>query len=150
MGPQLNIYLLISIVFTMLVIYDVCFLQPWEIYPAVHFCDFGEKMIRLVGVMYINWHGQDLQCAPNVLVPVTLTVYRSNSNFDQNLQCSGLKYALPIGAKFCTCHDSVTMVTCVKFRCDLPNLIWRRSLQNFIESPIPSKYHLCVFELCHR
>ena len=31
---------------------------------------------------------------------------------------SGLKRTLPITTKFCTRHDSVTVVTCTKFRCD--------------------------------
>ena len=39
--------------------------------------------------------------------------------FDQNLDCSSLKCALPITTKFCTCHNSVTVVTCAKFCCDL-------------------------------
>ena len=38
--------------------------------------------------------------------------------FDQNLQYSGLKCSLPITTKFCTRHDSVTVVTCAKFSCD--------------------------------
>ena len=37
---------------------------------------------------------------------------------DQNLQCSGLKCILLITTKFCTRHDSVTVVTCAKFLCD--------------------------------
>ena len=54
------------------------------------------------------------------LAPVPLTIFRSNSKFDQNLQCSGLKCTLLITIimKFCTRHDSVTVVTCAKFCCD--------------------------------
>ena len=43
---------------------------------------------------------------------------QSNSKFDLNLECPGLKCTPPITAKFCTHHDSVTVVTCAKFRCD--------------------------------
>ena len=50
-------------------------------------------------------------------VPVPLTLFRSNSKLNQNLQCSGLKYTLPITTTFCTRHDSYTVVTCAKFRC---------------------------------
>ena len=50
--------------------------------------------------------------------PVPLTIFRPNSKFDQNLQCSSLKCILPTTTKFCTRHDSVTVVTCAKFRCD--------------------------------
>ena len=54
----------------------------------------------------------------NVLAPVPLTIFRSNLKFDQNLECSSLKCVLPITTKFCTLHDSVTVVTCAKFHCD--------------------------------
>ena len=49
--------------------------------------------------------------------PVLLTIFRCNSKFDHNLQCFGLKCAQPITTKFCTRQDSVTFVTCTKFRC---------------------------------
>ena len=52
------------------------------------------------------------------LAPVPLTIFRSNSKFDQNLQCCSSKCHLPITTKFCTRHDSVTVVTCAKFHCD--------------------------------
>ena len=39
--------------------------------------------------------------------PVPLTIFRSNSKFDQNLKCSSLKYTKPITTIFCTRHDSV-------------------------------------------
>ena len=50
--------------------------------------------------------------------PVPLTIFRSNSKFHQNLQCSGLKWTGSITTKFCTHHDSMTVVKCAKFRCD--------------------------------
>ena len=52
------------------------------------------------------------------LLPVPLTIFRSNLKFDQTLQCSGFKCTLLITTKFCTRHDSVTVVTCAKFCCD--------------------------------
>ena len=52
------------------------------------------------------------------LAPVPLTVFRSNSKFDPNLECSSLKCAQPITTKFCSRHDSYTVVTCAKFRRD--------------------------------
>ena len=63
------------------------------------------------------------------LAPVPLTIFRSNLNFDQNLECSSLKYALPITTKFCTRHDSVTAVTCAQFHCDRLNIFDTRALQ---------------------
>ena len=45
-------------------------------------------------------------------------MFRSNLKFDQNLQCSSLKCAQRNTKKFCTCHDSVTVVMCAKFYCD--------------------------------
>ena len=49
--------------------------------------------------------------------PVPLTIFRSNLKFKQNLQCPDLIYTLPITKKFCTHHDSYTVVMCAKFRC---------------------------------
>ena len=60
----------------------------------------------------------NLEQRTHVLAPVPLTVLRSNSKFDQNLECSNLWYVQPITKKFCTRHDSYTVVTCAKFRCD--------------------------------
>ena len=51
-----------------------------------------------------------------ILAPIPLTVFQLNMKFDQNLECFSLKYDQPITAKFCTRHDSYTVVTCVKFR----------------------------------
>ena len=51
-----------------------------------------------------------------------LAIFRSNSKFCQKLQCSGLKYTLPIITKFSTRHDSYTVVTCVKFCCGWSNI----------------------------
>ena len=39
---------------------------------------------------------------------------RLNLKFDQILECSVLEYAQPITTKFCTRHDSYTVVTCAK------------------------------------
>ena len=60
--------------------------------------------------------------------------------FNQNLQCSGLKYTLPITTKFCTRHDSVTIVTGAKFRCDWLNIFQTRALHILLEFRIRSKY----------
>ena len=50
--------------------------------------------------------------------PIPLTIFWSNLKFDRNLQCSHLIYTPRIKTKFCTCHDSYTVVTCTKFCCD--------------------------------
>ena len=50
--------------------------------------------------------------------PFPLTIFRSNLKFYQNMQWSSLKCTLPITTTFCTRHDSVTVVTCEKLRCD--------------------------------
>ena len=49
--------------------------------------------------------------------PVPLSIFRSNSKFDQNWKDSSLKYTWPITKIFCTRHDSVTVVTCAKYLC---------------------------------
>ena len=38
--------------------------------------------------------------------PIPLTVFRSNSKFNQNLECSSLKFDQSITTKFCTRQDS--------------------------------------------
>ena len=52
------------------------------------------------------------------LAPVPLSIFRSNSKFDENSKHSSVKYTWPITTIFCTRHDSVTVVTCAKYRCD--------------------------------
>ena len=42
----------------------------------------------------------------------------NDSKLDQNFMCFGFKLSLAITTKFCTRHDSVTVVMCAKFRCD--------------------------------
>ena len=41
--------------------------------------------------------------------PVPLTIFRSNSKLNQNLECSNFKYTSPITTKFCTHHDVCKM-----------------------------------------
>ena len=78
---------------------------------------------------------------PAYQIPNNLLIgLRSNSKFNKNLGCSGLKYAQTIKTKFCTGHDSATVVTCTKFCCDRHNMLWTRALQSFIEFQIRSKY----------
>ena len=56
------------------------------------------------------------------LAPFPLMIFRLNLKFDQNVQCSGLKCTPLITTKFCTHHDSVTVMTSAKLRCGkLPN-----------------------------
>ena len=44
--------------------------------------------------------------------PVPLTIFRSNSKFDQNVNSCNSKYTKPITTTFCTRDNSVTVVTC--------------------------------------
>ena len=53
-----------------------------------------------------------------VQAPVPLTLFRSNLKFDHNLECCSSRRAQLITTKFCTRHDSVTVVTYAKFCCD--------------------------------
>ena len=72
--------------------------------------------------------------------PAFVMILRWNSKFDQHLHCSGLKCVQSVTIKFCTRHDRNTVVTCTKFRCHQPNMLWTRALQNFIQFRIRSKY----------
>ena len=60
---------------------------------------------------------------------IPLAVFRSNSKFDKNSQCSGLKLVLPITTAYRTRNDSNTIVTCAKCRCDGLYRLWTRALQ---------------------
>ena len=74
------------------------------------------------------------------LAPVPLSIFRSNSKFDENSNHSSVKYTLPITTIFCTRHDSVTVVTCAKYRCDRLSIFETRAFWIFIEFRIRSKY----------
>ena len=72
--------------------------------------------------------------------PVPLSIFRSNSKFDENSERSSFKYIRPITTIFCTRHDSDTVVTCAKYRCDRPRIFHTRVFWIFIEFRIRSKY----------
>ena len=72
--------------------------------------------------------------------PVPLSILRSNSKFDENSKHSSVKYTRPITTIFCTRHDSVTVVTCAKYRCDRSSVLETRAFWIFIEFRIRSKY----------
>ena len=57
--------------------------------------------------------------------------------FDR-IRNSAKLWSLLVTTKFCTRHDSVTVVTCAKFRFDRQNILRARALHNFIE--FRSKY----------
>ena len=104
---------------------------------------FGEIWIKIL-IFSIPQNSFENVCKTAVIFTnqafVPLTIFRSNSKFDQKLSCSGSKCTLPITTKFCTRHDSVTVVTCAKFRCDRLYMFQTRALQFFIEFRIRSKY----------
>ena len=75
-----------------------------------------------------------------LLAPVPLSIFRSNSKFDENSKHPGVKYTRPITTIFCTRHDSVTVVTCAKYCCDRSSIFETRAFWIFIEFRIRSKY----------
>ena len=72
--------------------------------------------------------------------PVPLSIFRSNSKFDEISKHSSVKYTPPITTIVSTLHDSVTVVTCAKYRCDRSNIFETRAFWIFIEFRIRSKY----------
>ena len=58
--------------------------------------------------------------------PVPLSIFRSNSKFDENSERCSFEYTRPITTIFCTRHDSDTVVTCAKYRCDGPRIFYTR------------------------
>ena len=94
-----------------------CHLQHVDHFVQVQLCNLPLVPHICVRDLGQHWFGKCL--APShyqALVP--LTIFRSNSKLDQNLKCAASKCTLPIKWKFCIRHDSVTVVTCAKFRCD--------------------------------
>ena len=65
--------------------------------------------------------------------PVPLSIFRSNSKFDENSERSSFEYIGPITMIFCTRHDSDTVATCAKYRCDRPRIFYTRVFLIFIE-----------------
>ena len=63
-------------------------------------------------------------------LPVPLNIFRSNSKFDENSERSSFDY---------TRHDSDTVVTCAKYRCDRPRIFYTKVFGIFIEFRIRSK-----------
>ena len=72
--------------------------------------------------------------------PVPLSIFRSNSKFDENSERYSFEYTRPITTKFCTRHDSDTVVTCAKYRCDRPRIFYTKVFWIFIEFRIRSKH----------
>ena len=58
--------------------------------------------------------------------PVPLSIFRSNSKFNENSEGSSFEYTGPITTIFCTRHDSDTVVTCAKHCCDRPRIFYTR------------------------
>ena len=91
---------------------------------------------RVMGVVfYVMWY----VCSYD-LVPVPLSIFRSNLKFDENSERSSFEYTRPITTIFCKRHDSDTVVTCAKYRCDRPRIFFARVFWIFIEFRIRSKY----------
>ena len=81
-----------------------------------------------------------LRVGPPDQAPVPLSIFRSNSKFDENSERSSFEYTRPITTIFCTRHDSDTVVTCAKYRCDRWYTFYNRVFWIFIEFRIRSKY----------
>ena len=86
----------------------------------------------------VNYHAKSHDMMDQA--PVPLSIFRSNSKFDENSKHSSVKYTRPITTIFCTRHDSVTVVTCAKYRCDRSCIFDTRAFWIFIEFRIRSKY----------
>ena len=85
-------------------------------------------------------HSGEIVSLKSDLAPVPLSIFRSNSKFDENSERSSFEYTWPITTIFCTRHDSDTVVTCAKYRCDRPRKLYTRVFWIFIEFRIRSKY----------
>ena len=119
----------------------ILFVTWWTFSPGGDELKIGLKWISSAGNQFsiaLYWLDRDV----GYLAQIPLTIFWLNSKFDQIFQCSGLKCTLLITTKFCTCHDSVTVVMCAKFRCDQCNIFQTRALPILVKFWIRSKYRL--------
>ena len=119
--------------------------ENWYYYPMHHHLHQGweyntDGTFRKYNVTKIinmfKWH----LCHMMHQAPVPLSIFRSNSKFDENSKHSSVKYTRPVTTIFCTRHDSVTVVTCAKYRCDRLSIFETRAFWIFIKFRIRSKY----------
>ena len=94
-------------------------------------CRYSNSICQCHSVASI---GYSLRLLNGNLAPIPLTIFRSNSKLYQNLKSCGWKCNLPITTTFRTRHDSVTVVTCAKFRCDQLCILKTTALQILIDS----------------
>ena len=106
-----------------------------------------EMLLAIITDLFYMYHNDLFQMKLSgklypslVQAPVPLSIFRSNSKFDENSECSSFEYTRPITTIFCTRHDSDTVVTCAKYRCDRPRIFYTRVFWIFIEFRIRSKY----------
>ena len=89
---------------------------------CLRFCSLASRLCWSITVC--EW---SVCAAPrHAQAPVPLSIFRSNSKFDENSECSSFKYTRPITTIICTLHDSDTVVTCAKYRCDRPRIFYTR------------------------
>ena len=81
-----------------------------------------------------------VECDQKLIRPGARPTKHISIEFNENSECSSFEYTRPITTIFCTRHDSDTVVTCAKYRCDRPRIVNTRLFWIFIEFRIRSKY----------
>ena len=115
-----------EVVFGLITFNAGCYSLEYVVYLQSHIPDFpwsfsmymlSMDCLRRSDSEYVN----SIFCNTHrkwVLAPVPLTVFRPNSKFNDISQCSCSSYIGPTTSKFCTRHNSNTVVMCAKFLCD--------------------------------
>ena len=108
-----------------------------DIYPWYEFENYLFKIIatsprgQWVNHMCISFRTQ------NIRDPLHIQIMRSLNSCENQIRliyAVPLKCTPPITTKFCTTrHDSYTVVTCAKFRCDQLSILQTRALQILIQ-----------------
>ena len=93
--------------------------EPMMVSLLTHICVTRPQWVKGMSHRSVNRH----------LALVPLTVFRSDSKFNKNLECFSLKYAQPMTKKFCTCHNSYTLKTCAAFLCYWSSIFQTRARQ---------------------
>ena len=116
----------------------MCFGHTYKVsaWNSHHKCDFWHCIFMQ------DYFGEVQKCLWNKpQAPFWLTIFPSNSKFNENLQCSCSLHMKLITMTFCTYEDSNTVLACAKFRCDQLNLFETGALLILVKFLIQLKYY---------
>ena len=115
-------------------------------------CSFSIKVFAPSGTLTLTCISYKV-----ILWPILPTIFFTTIQISMKMSfCSYLNSAIAIVTKFCTCHDSTTVVACAKFGCDIlaingitAKLIFHKIwivMENIIREMLPR--HMLFMAMC--